>query len=369
MPKQAADPVSNPEEFLLPHERDKGESVEGAAQSLFDAMESAGLDDLDHPEGDDETEGKRPRKRKKRRDPEPKPEFEEDEFEDDLEEDDLGDEEDDFEEDFEDDLEDEGESDEDDDSEHLITVTLPGGKKIKVTEEEAAAGYSRTQDYTRKRQRDAEEHRAEMESLRERRELYDAKLAKLTETLESLGPEKPDPELKTKNPGQYALQMQEYRDYQDQLSQITGERGTVDEDRLKEYESHRAAVLAAEKDKLFEAVPEWGADPEIAAKELGQLAKFAIDEYGFTQEQLDSVADHRLLLMLRENKAARDRRAGGRKKLEQKKRRGKRLQPGSRAPRRGGAKKAKKRLRETARRTGSLRDHARLLELEMGDDF
>jgi hypothetical protein len=369
MPKTAAEQVGSAEEFLLPYER-MGESAEDAGKSLFDAMESAGVefDDLDEPVGDDEPQVDAKKSTESDGDDEDDdsfedlddlPEGEDDEFEDEEE----------FEEDSDDDFEDDEEQDEGEDAD-LIEVTLPGGEKKKVTREEAAAGYSRTEDYTRKRQRDAAEHAAAMESLRGIRERYDARLEKLNEVLESSGPKKPDPALRKTNPGEFVAQEAEYEKFQAQLEAVGTERGSIDAERQKELADVRAAIIEQERGKLFDAVPEWKTDEAKAGKELADLAKFAVEAYGFTPEQLDTVVDHRLLLMLRENKVARDRRAKGKKKLEGKKKAAPRLEPGPRKPRRGKARNEAERMRQKmAQQGGSMREHARLLELELGDDL
>lgn len=367
MPAKAEE-VGTAEELLLPHER-APQSAEEAARSLFEAMESEDLDfdDLDQP-GEDESDAEPKRQRRE------EPAESEEDFEDDeeFEELDYEESEDDFEddEDFEDE-EPEGEPDDDSEDANLYEVTLPGGETAQVTLEELTAGYSRTADYTRKRQRDADEHRQAMESLRGVREEYGAKLSKLNETLEALGPKKPDPELRRRNPGEYAAQKAEYEEYQEELKKVGAEQGTVDEDRQNELLEIRSQIVAQEREKLFDAVPEWGKDVSKAQSELADLAQFAIQTYGFTQEQLDSVVDHRLLLMLRENKQARDRRKKGKEKLEGKKQKTRRLQPGSRTrAKKGGPKNKAQRIRQKlAREGGSLRAHARLLELESGDDF
>ena len=138
-----------------------------------------------------------------------------DEDSDEFEDEDSSDDEDEESEDEGADQESEDESDGDeqedgDDDADLIEVTLPGGEKVKVTREEAAAGYSRTADYTRKRQHDVNEHNVAMQEVRAVREQYDGKLAKLGEILEKLGPAKPDAALRKTNPGEYAAQKAEY---------------------------------------------------------------------------------------------------------------------------------------------------------------
>lgn len=366
-----AEQVGSAEELLLPYER-SGQSAEEAAHSLFEASESDDLDDLDQPSENEPAADDRRAEASRREAAESEEDEPDEEFDEDLDDEEFDE---DPEEDFEDEEFDEDEPDEEDSEEgesETYEVTLPGGEKAEVTLDELRAGYSRQADYTRKRQRDAEEHRRAMDSLRGVREEYDAKLAKLTETLEEMGPKKPDAALRKTNPGEYAAQKAEYEEHQRYLEAIGSERGTVDESRQQEMLEVRQQIVAQERERLLDAVPEWREDTTRAQQELAELAEFAVSTYGFTQEQLDSVVDHRLLLMLRENKQARDRQTKGREKLEGKKRKARRLQPGSRTRTRKGARpktEAQRMRQQLARGGGGLRDHARLLEMESGDDL
>jgi len=352
------------ETFLLPHERG-GESAEAAARSLFDASDSE--DDIDLFD-DPEDSGSKNESTSE----DDSEEFDEAEFDDDLEsdEDEGGSEDDDFEDDRG-----EGDDEVDDDFEGLTDETLvpdvpvPGGETVEVTLAELKAGYSRTADYTRKRQRDAAEHAETMESLRDVREQYDARLAKLQETLEEMGPKKPDSKLKASNPGLYAAQTLEWQEHQDNLKIIGTEREAVDGERQKEVQAVTQEVVREEWQKLQQVVPEWK-DPDVAQVALAELGTFARETYGFTQEQLDNVVDHRLILMLRENMGARQKTERGRKRIAEKKTRSRKLPPGSRKRTRRGRKTQAGNLREKlARGGGSVRDHARLFELEGDEDL
>ena len=131
-------------------------------------------------------------------------------------------------EDEDDDLEDEEvELDESDDGENddeneeaLYEVTLPGGEKAEVTLDELRAGYSRTEDYTRRRQRDAAEHAEMLAETRDKRDAYAEGLERLEATLREMGPKKPDATLRQSNPGEYAAQMTEWQAYEDSINQV-----------------------------------------------------------------------------------------------------------------------------------------------------
>ena len=50
---------------------------------------------------------------------------------------------------------------------------------------------------------------------------------------------------------------------------------------------------------LNEKLPEWS-DPSAKQSDLDAMSKVGLERYGFTQDEIDQVADHRLLLLLRD---------------------------------------------------------------------
>ncbi len=356
------------EELLLPHERGM-QSLDSVRESLLGTLESEGFDafdleddpDPDEPASDEDVDSS---------------EDEEDadesggseEAESDEDADSSEDEEDaDESEDEESDESDDDSTDVDSDEEALFEVTLPGGEKAQVTLDELSAGYSRQADYTRKRQRDATEHSEAMSHIREVREQYDARLAKLGEVLKDSGPAKPGAELRASDSGEYAAQLAEYTEYQSQLDQVSAERTRVDGERQNEVAEWERQSIAEHEEALYVAVPEWRSDVSLAKREVAELRDFAQSELGFTKEATDAVYDHRLILMLREIKTNREGTAKSRKKIEVKKKKTPRLKPGSskKRPVRKVQKKAVERANKRLAQTGSVRDAARAIELEL----
>jgi hypothetical protein len=337
-----------------------GESPEEAEQGLFEALGS----DEEFEETQDES---KPTSKKAKKADESGAEEEAEESEDDdtVEVEDVE----------ETETESEGESadgdDADQDEADLFEVTLPGGEKKKVTRDELVAGYSRTEDYTRKRQRDADEHRTAMAEVREIRSQYADRLGKLKETLESMGPKKPDSELRKSNPGEYAAQMADYQAFQDGLTRVGGARTAISEEEQKEQVEAFQAHVEQEWTKVVAAVPEWQ-KPEVATKALAELKTFAMSEYGFTEGEIDSLADARLLLMLRENHSSRQKRQQAKAKVdEHRAEASKRLEPGTRNPKPTAGKRkaaAQKAADERALQTGNVHDAARAIEMLLGDD-
>jgi hypothetical protein len=336
----------------------EGESPEEAMEGLYEALGSDDEEEFEDPESEDSPTG---------------------DDEDEESDDDAGSEESDEDEESEDEDEDESEDDGDDaeeDGEELSDdivvkgVPLPGGETTEVTLKELKAGYSRQADYTRKTQKLAAEHGEVMAETREVRDQYKAKLGQVEEILSRMGPQKPDPALRQENPGEYAAQLAEHQAFQDSLAAISSATGAVTEEEQVEFLQAQQAHVEREWSKLVQAVPEW-ADQATATQELTALRQFAIESYGFTPEEIDSVADSRLLLMLRQNHALKQQQTEVEKKVETKKAKAKeRLKPGGRKTTSTKSRrlKALRAADKRAQSTGRVQDAADAILLALGDD-
>ncbi len=347
----------------------QGESIEEATKGLFDALgseeefseeaddEGSQTDDVeDDDAGSDEEDSED--------EDEDDSEDEDDESEDD-EDDESEDEDDDSE---EDESEDGDESDEE--GEDLYKVTLPGGEKAEVTLDELTEGYSRTEDYTRKRQRDAKEHSDAMVEIRGIREQYSGRLDKLEEVLGNLGPDKPTTELRKENPGEYAAQMAEYQDFQNSLQLVESAKASVDTERSEEDKDAHKAFVDEEWDKLVTIIPAW-TNAETATKDLAALRQHALSR-GFTAAEMDNVSDHRLLHLLWEDYKGKQTTKKVKKKVEGKKTKSrKRLKSGGRKlTSKSSTRKKQQRLAdEQAAVSGNVNDAARAIELALGDEL
>lgn len=336
----------------------EGESPDEAAEGLFEALGS-------DPEFEEPDEGEQST----------------DESDEELE--DVGSEDEDFEEADEADEEDEFEDESDEDGDEadgdapelsddtvIEGVPLPGGETTEVTLAELKAGYSRTQDYTQKRQRDAAEHAEAMSELSEVRGQYKTHLEKLQELMSSAGPEKPSEALRKSNPGEWSAQMAEWQAYQDTLAKIGTAREGVEAEISQEQLQARQDYLAQQWETVLNEIPSWQ-DEATRTREMAELRQYAIEERGFTAEEADSLADARLLLMLKENYDLRQQRDSAQKTVEKKKGKAKdRLGPGSR--KRGGKRQKSRKRQQSAderlQTTGSIKDAAASIELLLGDD-
>lgn len=175
------------------------------------------------------------------------------------------------------------------------------GVDVEVPEDELIRGYSRTADYTRKTQQLAEERRAfqsEAEAVRAERQKYAESLTQLTDALTQMQPAEPDwDRLRTENPGQYAATWAAWQQHKQEVAALESERQQVMAALAVDQQREFAEKLESERAKLVEAIPAWK-DAATAKTEKAAIAEYA-RSLGYGDEDLQSVYDHRLMVMLR----------------------------------------------------------------------
>ncbi len=359
--KEEAPPIF-PDSAMMPWEKGS-EPTKDVEKDLFELLgsdpefqEEEDADDADELESDDEEEDE-------------SDEQESDDDEDDEEDDLKDDEEEDSEEDEDD--EDSDEEDEDQEDEEELYEVKVQGETLKVNLEDLRAGYSRTEDYTRKRQSDVEEHATEMKGVRAQREQYDADLAQLEAVMKDMTPAEPDLEqLRKDNPTEYLIQKQEHADKLAALGKVATERERVQAESVKEDDAARAVYAQGEFEKMVAAVPEWQ-NEAVRATEIGELRDFAKANYEFSDDDLNGVSDHRMILLLRDAKQTQEKTKKGKKEIRKKSKGARKMKPGTRTTRRkvrSQDRKATERARKTLAQTGSVHDAASAIERMLGDD-
>jgi hypothetical protein len=174
------------------------------------------------------------------------------------------------------------------------------GKEVSVTLDELQKGYSRTQDYTRKTQQIAEVRKQveqETHAVRAEREQYAQLLGALQAQLQSSEPQVDLERLYHEDPIEWVRQKEVLRERQEKLGAIQSEQQRLAQ--VSQYEQQRAmeAQLASQQEALLAALPDWK-DPKKAKAEKALVIESA-KAAGFTDEDLKSVYDHRLVLLLR----------------------------------------------------------------------
>ena len=194
-----------------------------------------------------------------------------------------------------------GEEEEPEEQEQPQTFTVKvDGKEVTVTLDELQKGYSRTQDYTRKTQQIAEVRKQveqETHAVRAEREQYAQLLGALQAQLQSSEPQVDLERLYHEDPIEWVRQKEVMRERQEKLGAIQSEQQRLSQ--VAQYEQQRAmeAQLASQQEALLAALPDWK-DPKKAKAEKALVIESA-KAAGFSDEDLKSVYDHRLVLLLR----------------------------------------------------------------------
>jgi hypothetical protein len=174
------------------------------------------------------------------------------------------------------------------------------GKEVSVTLDELQKGYSRTQDYTRKTQQIAEVRKQveqETYAVRAEREQYAQLLGALQTQLQSSEPQIDLERLYQEDPIEWVRQNEVMRQRQEKLGAIQSEQQRLYQVSQQEQQRAMEAQLASQQEALLAALPEWKDSKKAKAEKalVIESAKAA----GFSDEDLKSVYDHRLVLLLR----------------------------------------------------------------------
>jgi hypothetical protein len=204
--------------------------------------------------------------------------------------------------------EEESEETEGEEEEELYAVTV-NGEEVAVSLDELLSGYSRQSDYTRKTQEVAND-RKEMESLQhqynsevqqiqQERQQYAQALTNIIENQSGELERYSNIDwnaLRENDPIEYVTTREQYREAQERVQ-------ATSQERAKAYQSHQAQeqraqqqMLQVERGKLIEAIPDWS-DPEKQKELSSNLQSYAKDQ-GFSAEELNSLIDHRSILVL-----------------------------------------------------------------------
>jgi hypothetical protein len=243
------------------------------------------------------------------------------------------------------------------------------GEVVEVTYEELLAGYSRTADYTRKSQQREEERRAEKTANMQVREQLVGRLKTVEQALEEMSPEK-SPEywdkLRVEKPEQFAVEFAQSQLNAERKRKLREKREAEEHELQREQEEQFRDYAQAEYGKLQRKLG-WKNDDE-ARTALQSLWDFAQSEFGFTQQEMTSVIDSRLLLLLHAAHEGSKRQKKGAEKIKEKLKQTKTLKPGGKSaepPVRRGRKvnrKAVNRAMKDLQETGSPSAAASLFE-------
>jgi hypothetical protein len=217
-----------------------------------------------------------------------------------------------FEEETEEEAEEESEEESeepDEGSEETLYAVTVNGEEQQVTLDELMSGYSRQSDYTRKTQ-DVAKERKQMGELQAQyaSEIHQAR-AERQQYLESLNQiiansasnldkfTNVDWEsIKENDPIEYVTKREEFREAQEKVQAMQRDQYMAHQKQLEDNKIMRTRALQEESGKLVEVLPGWG-EPDKQKKIVSTIREYASGQ-GFTEEELNSLVDHRSLLVL-----------------------------------------------------------------------
>ena len=170
-----------------------------------------------------------------------------------------------------------------------VTRTLPDGTQISA--DEAAKGYLRQADYTRKSQELAQQRQAAQADLQRIQGITEA----ITDHLTSLIPPAPDTALAMTNPQAYVAQKAQHDAAVAKVRELIEVGGKPKQIQDAWTAEQRQTVLAQENARLAERFPEVSTR-EGRDKFMGRAAE-AAQANGFTMQDLQGVTDHRLFAL------------------------------------------------------------------------
>ena len=197
----------------------------------------------------------------------------------------------------------------DEESEETLYAVTVNGEEQQVTLDELMNGYSRQSDYTRKTQ-DVAKERKQMEELQTQytSEMHHAR-AERQQYLESLNQIISNTasnldrfvnidweSIKENDPIEYVTKREEYREAQEKVQAMQQEQYTAQQRQLEDQNKMRSAALHHENKRLVDTLPEWS-DPDKQKKLVSTIRSYATEQ-GFSEQELNSLVDHRSLIVL-----------------------------------------------------------------------
>jgi hypothetical protein len=201
------------------------------------------------------------------------------------------------------------ESDEEGEEEPDLFAVKVDGEEVEVTFDELLKGYSRQSDYTKKTQ-ELSQGRKEIE---EAKSTYDSALAQmhqerqhyvtqLNQILQNSSNNLQEYDkidwdtLKNDDPIEYVKLREDYRDGKEKMQALDQQRQMAMQQQQAEAQKVQQEAIQVERYKMVEALPEWG-DPDKQKELATDVKNYALTQ-GFSEEELNSLIDHRSVLVL-----------------------------------------------------------------------
>jgi hypothetical protein len=183
-----------------------------------------------------------------------------------------------------------------------FTVTVDG-KPEEVPLDELIAGYHRYATYTKKSQELAQQRNGfgeEQQALRQTYQQYQGVLAQLHQQMEAANqpPNMDWDALERENPVQWLKLKELERQRTGEMQAVQAERARMQQLLAGENDRKLQERMEVERGLVLEKIPEW-ANSDLQAEEQRKLLEFG-KAVGFSDNELDTLYDHRALVVLRD---------------------------------------------------------------------
>lgn len=177
------------------------------------------------------------------------------------------------------------------------------GKTLKVKQSDLISGYQMQADYQQKTAKLAEQRReveAKDQAIQQERSRYANQLDVLIEAThrQLVGDSAALQELIETDPQAYLREQAKLQSRAHQLDQLMQQRQALAGQQSAEEQRQHQEWVKAEREALRVALPEW-ADEKKAAAEQQQIAEYLL-ERGYSADELQTLQDHRALLIARD---------------------------------------------------------------------
>ena len=241
-------------------------------------------------------------------------------------------------------------------------VVKVDGVEQEVTLDELQNGYSRQQDYTRKTQELSQQRKGfeeQQAELAKKDAIYAQLLPQLEASLNGELENEPDwGALYESDPIAYVREKDVWEDKRKRLDAAKAENTRLQQEAAQKQQEQIQKFVEYGNQQLTEKIPHWS-DAEKSQKEKAAITTYAINELGFTPQEINNVIDYRVLLGLRDGMLYRKQVAASKKKPTQK--------AASRVARPGTSNKPKtmtavKKAQMKLAKSGKVQDAAKVFE-------
>ena len=181
-----------------------------------------------------------------------------------------------------------------------LTVKIDG-KEQQISAKEAAEGYMRTADYTRKTQEASEIKKtalSELQAAQQERAVLAQLIPIVQAELQSMQAQEPDwQKLYNEDPLEFVRQKDAARDRQDRINAYKAEQQRLEYQEKIEQDQKLQQQLSEGRAKLLEKNPQWK-DPKRWNADVQKMTATAVSE-GFSEDELQYITDPRTIGILR----------------------------------------------------------------------